>query len=213
LFLDLKTFDSTNLTPKRRQDILRAYAAPRSADVNGGYHRTVVARELEQIFRMRPGTIAIYCAEIKPKLAEVQIAIDDNVEAFEKYERENDERLSGGHLRAQIDRFEKLWRIHFYIDNEASDKLLKEEKLLLLQETVDLVALGEGPPALLRQRAREKALVLSLLDQKAGFNDVEYVEEGMFDFARADVTIKEIPNFPNGAPSIRRFLRRRSDGV
>lgn len=167
----LATFDSTNLAhpqiamqrPKPEQKQVPSTALKRVAFSNA-------------IFDLPPGSIAIYCSHIRPKIAEVTIAIDDDVMKFNEYEARpgSHNRLSGGHLQAQIERFERLWRIYFFIDAEVK-KALPKEKLLLLQQTVEQVVLAEADEqSKLIQRVKEKAMHYVHQEKERGNNEIEF---------------------------------------
>lgn len=215
LFRELATFDETNLTNASMPEIRKNYTGGRNdaSDPPANYgarNRASVARELEEMLTLPAGTIAIYCAEVNPKIAEVQIAIDGQVEKFNEYEKGNrnrrPNRLSGGHLEAQIDRFGRLWRIHFFIDGEALVKL-PTELLTLLRETIAQVVLADGTAVELAQRAKEKTLLYVHLAKRAGDNGIEFNDDQVVAAARGDSTVIR-QSFPNGAPSVRQFIRR-----
>ena len=143
---------------------------------------------------------------MKPKIAEVSIHVDGEILTFNEFEKKYKNRLSGGHLEAQIDRFERLWRIYFFIDSQVK-KNLPKERLLVLQQSIEDVILPVVEPERLIQRAKEKALAYVHQETKAGNNSIEFVDE-LITAARGDPTTV-LQNYPNGAPSIRAFIRQR----
>jgi hypothetical protein len=56
--------------------------------------------------------------------------VENIVERFDKFEAENANALSAGHLSAQLDRFKRLWKIGFFVDPnvraEKGDAFLNE---------------------------------------------------------------------------------------
>jgi hypothetical protein len=57
------------------------------------------------------------------KIAKVKIAVGDDIGEFAEYERRHNDQLAGGHLDAQLRRFRRLWRVHFFIDPKEKAKL------------------------------------------------------------------------------------------
>lgn len=205
----LATFDSTNLAHPQIAKIKKVYAETKTGAKTGAKYRAETSRVLECDFDLPPGSIAIYCSHIRPKIAEVTIAIDDDVMKFNEYEARpgSHNRLSGGHLQAQIERFERLWRIYFFIDAEVK-KALPKEKLLLLQQTVEQVVLAEADEqSKLIQRVKEKAMHYVHQEKERRNNGIEFVDE-LVTAARGDPE-SALQQYPNGAPSIRRFIRQR----
>lgn len=104
-------------------------------------NRNAVLRALEADFGLPYGSLAMYCpAGVNAKIAEVKIAVSDEIKEFNKYEQEHHEQLAGGHLAAQLRRFDRLWRVHFFIDRRSKNEL--GERLYLLQQAVEKLALG-----------------------------------------------------------------------
>lgn len=152
---------------------------------------------------------------MKPKIAEVSIHVDGEIETFSKYEENHKNRLSGGHLEAQIHRFERLWRIYFFIDTQvkkslSEHKVLGGDRLLLLEQTIEQVALPFSDPKRLGQLAKEKALAYVEQENrtdKTGKQSIEYDGEPAL-LGRSDADVFE-SKYPNGAPSIRSFIKKK----
>jgi hypothetical protein len=85
----------------------------------------------------------MYCPKLdmNVKIAKVQIALSDEVLPFDEFERIHGRELSGGHLEAQVDRFHRLWRIHFFISSAAMAKL-GNRYIILLREAIHKLVLG-----------------------------------------------------------------------
>jgi HD superfamily phosphohydrolase len=104
-------------------------------------NRNRVLRMLEEDFGLQSGSLAMYCpAGVNQKIAEVKIAVSGEIKTFSEYENEHHEQLAGGHLAAQLRRFDRLWRVHFFIDRRVKSDL--GERLYLLQQAVEKLALG-----------------------------------------------------------------------
>jgi HD superfamily phosphohydrolase len=96
LFKELRTFDSTNLPQPYIPDIKKSYAGLGAATKEGAKCRAQTARLLETDFELPPGSIAIYCSHVKPKIAEVSIDVDGEISTFSEFEKKHKNRLSGG---------------------------------------------------------------------------------------------------------------------
>jgi hypothetical protein len=70
----------------------------------------------------------------------VKIAVSGEIKTFSTYEEEHHEQLAGGHLAAQLRRFARLWRIHFFIDSKVKNQL--GDRLYLLQHAIEKLVLG-----------------------------------------------------------------------
>lgn len=105
-------------------------------------NRIKTLRLLEDDFQLKSGSLAMYCPieGMNVKIANVRIAVDNEIESFNTYERKNENKLSGGHLDAQVDRFKRLWKIYFFIDRKEGQKI--ELIKGVFQEVVRKLALG-----------------------------------------------------------------------
>lgn len=207
LFKELSTFDATNIPDNNITKIKKSYADLNAQTKAGAKRRAETARLLEFDFELPPGSVAIYCSHVKPKIAEVSIDVDGEILTFSEYEKAHKNRLSGGHLEAQIDRFERLWRMHFFLNAEVK-KGLTQERLLLLQQTIEDLVLPIEEPDRLVQKAKEKALAYVHQEKQAGNGGTEFVDE-LIAAARSDSAVAQSKVYPNGAPSIRNFIRKR----
>lgn len=126
--------------PTRAAAIQRTYGGtedPKEASRN----RNRVLRVLEGDFDLPAGSLAMYCpGSVNAKIAMVQIAVNGDIAHFAEYEENHNNRLSGGHLTAQLQRFHRLWRVHFFIDSKVKKDL--GERLHILQDAVNKLALG-----------------------------------------------------------------------
>jgi hypothetical protein len=85
---------------------------------------------------------------------------------------------------------------------------LTKERLLVLQQSIEDVVLPIDDPTRLVQKAKEKALAYVHQETKAGKNGIEFIDEPLT-AARGDSTVARLQRYPNGAPSIRTFIRKR----
>jgi len=108
----------------------------------GSRNRNLVLRMLESDFNLEAGALAMYCpGGVNEKIAEVKIAVGAEILPFCKYEDKYGKELSGGHLDAQLHRFQRLWRVHFFIDRTAKARLGLQ--FPLLQRAIEKLALHD----------------------------------------------------------------------
>jgi hypothetical protein len=166
--------------------------------------RNTALRLLENDFELAPGSLFMYCpGTVNEKIAAVQIAVGDEIAQFHDYEKRNSNQLSGGHLDAQLYRFRRLWRVHFFINREVRATL--GTRLSLLKRATEKLVLGhlvddEEPYSVVRSFAWE----LTKLEDSPfkGVDVLETTEIGAY-WAATSAT----GQYPLGAPSIRSFLK------
>lgn len=115
-------------------------------DPKAAIKREAALSLLEEDFGLPFGSIAMYCPEsrMNMKIAEVKIFVEGTVESFKDHEDKHDSPLSAGHLKAQLERFKKLWKIGFFIDNHIWTKENINYKMIL-RDAVRLFILGIHP--------------------------------------------------------------------
>jgi HD superfamily phosphohydrolase len=202
LFSHLSTRFAGDLAGDRVVAIKAIYARdPHSANAPAK-NRGSVVWTLEQDFGLPRGSLAMYCpAGMNRKIAEVQIAVGDEIEKFCDYEAKHDRTLAGGHLDAQLRRFDRLWRVHFFIDRRVKDGM--GEKLFLLQQAVDKLALGNLVDD---ESCQQVAMSLAKwLTQTDGSPWKGYNASGSPVSAKSSSSTAP-EDYPTGAPSIRAFL-------
>jgi hypothetical protein len=122
-------------------EVERTYAGLNGNKRDAAKNRNRVLRVLEADFGLQPGSLAMYCpGGVNEKIAMVQIAVGNEILPFSLYEEKHNNLLSGGHLDAQLHRFRRLWRVHFFIDSQTKERL--GDRLLLLQQAIEKLALG-----------------------------------------------------------------------
>jgi hypothetical protein len=116
--LHVLTFDQV---PSAVDQIRRLYGDRCPNRLEAAHNRSAALDLLECDFGLDPGAIVMYCPEgrMNSKIAEVQLFIEGDVERFDRYEATHMNVLSGGHLEAQLHRFQRLWRVGFFIDPEV----------------------------------------------------------------------------------------------
>ncbi len=82
-------------------------------------------RQIESDFGLRTGDVTMYCPEkrMNMKIAEVKVLVDGYVYRLDQYEDGGRTNLTGGHLRAQLDRFSRLWRVSFFVHPRVRDQV------------------------------------------------------------------------------------------
>lgn len=124
------------------------YAKSKSTINSAPENRTYALAKLEEEFTLPEGSLVMYCptAGMNAKIAEVKIKVDQTVQQFNEYEAERENELSGGHLEAQLKRYKRLWRIHFFIDRKVKEKL-SETRVELLKYGIKGLVLGNDANA------------------------------------------------------------------
>lgn len=216
LYTDLVTLEAQRIAPDRREWIQKTFGGDesegRKSHERAARNRTETVRQLEIDFDLDPGSLAVYCAEIKPKIAQVRISVDSEVDTFHGYEIANEERdrklLSGGHLKAQVERFKRLWRIHFFIDRDQKSAL-GITKVKKLQDFILHHILNDDRDGRLKHTVEDiaRAVVMTTNEEREGKSDHKLVftkERPVA--ARGERDRKRGFVYPNGVPSIRSFI-------
>jgi len=202
LFCHLSTRFAGDLPGESVVAIKAKYALDPKNPKGAARNRSSVLRTLEQDFGLPRGSLAMYCpAAMNRKIAEVQIAVGDEIERFCDYEAKHDRPLAGGHLDAQLRRFDRLWRVHFFIDRQVKNRL--GGQLTLLQQAVEKLALGN-----LVDDENCERVAMSLakwLTQTDGSPWKGYNTSTTQVSAKSGSSTAP-EDYPTGAPSIRGFL-------
>ena len=205
LFADLRTYSYGQLNLEVRKEVKRLYGidGDKEPDKESPKSRTRALRLMEDDFGLPRGSIAMYCAEMNPKLAEVSIAVGDEVAHFHQYELNNNNVLSGGHLGAQIRRFEYLWRVHFFVDRKTKLFLDENNLSITLNRAIRSLVLGD-----LRDEDREQ-VVWELAKTLANHTTSKWHGRAvrgpsLETAAKADKSVAEI--YPTGLPRIQSYF-------
>jgi len=167
-------------------------------------NRWAAVRGLEEDFGLERGSLVMYCPtrDMNAKIAEVKIYCNDDVQPFNKYEKDNHE-LSGGHLEAQEMRFHRLWRVHFFIAEKERESVKKRGLLDRLITACRYFVLEDMPRGVDPiELVREYAMALS---GKGMPHEGKQVRAEATIASRTDPTIA----YPTGIPSIRSFLEKK----
>jgi HD superfamily phosphohydrolase len=177
--------------PERPEDE-QADDLARAAD-----YRLQVLRRLEEDFGLDPGALVLYCPSLRMnhKIAEVGIYVDGDVDTLAVLEQ----RITGGHLRAQLIRFRRLWRIAFSIDRGSYTRLEKTGELGRLIEAIRLVVLGIRPETGTVADAVRALAEAMTINERSPWSGGTVVEPAM---NRTWPTVF----YPGGIPSIRSHI-------
>jgi hypothetical protein len=202
LFTELKTWGVDNIAKTLHEPIRKTFGAASATPKAAAAARTHALRELESDFKLVPGSLAMYCTEMKPKIAEVSIAVEGVIKTLADYEHDEDDPLSGGHLGAQIRRFKRLWRVHFFIERNEKKRLETIGLLGTLKSAIESLVLGNCDDSKAAARDIAHALVGR---PEAGWPGAEVLDLPAA-AARNDENWGDVRGYPNGAPSIRAYL-------
>ena len=201
LFKNLSTRFFGDLQGDVRVRAQRMYGKDNSNPSQPARNRNRVVRMLEEDFNLPTGSIALYCpAGVNKKIAEVKIWVNGEIEPFSRYEEIHQEQLAGGHLAAQLRRFDRLWRVHFVMDPVVKASL--GERLYLLQLAVEKLAIG----VLVDEEDFDHvswSLARALVQVEGSPWKDREVAETVDASSNASAAVGE---YPAGAPSIRNFL-------
>jgi uncharacterized protein len=163
--------------------------------------RLKAIRTLENDFGLDPGDIVMYCPalEMSTKIAKVGIYAKGVVDSLAALDERNHS-ISGGHLKAQQERFRRLWRISFSIDESAYHRLEEGGMLDPLREAIKQAVLWVP----ISHDASARNAVRRIAEDVAGKPSSPWsgyrVVEPALNRERPDV------EYPGGAPSISSFM-------
>lgn len=203
LYATVSTTLRAEFSDAQREHVDRLFRGGRP----GAQARNRAMRILEADFGLPAGSLAIYCPDrgMNAKIAKVQLMVNDSVKTLEEWDTETS-RLAGGHLQAQLARFESLWRVHVVAEREMWEKF-SEEKRDVLQEAVRICVLGKlEPNRPLEVAVRQLAKLLSACPDNP--HPSLTIRESSEDVPKAARAGTEGPlEYPGGAPAIRAFLQ------
>jgi len=184
--------------------IEKTYGAEAPDKHQAAVNRNRVLRVLESDFGLSPGSLAMYCpGNMNAKIAKVKIAVGDDIAEFAEYERKHNDQLAGGHLDAQLRRFRRLWRVHFFIDPKEKAKL--GERLYVLQDAIIKLALGHILDDESKTHAvRGFARLLTQINESPWFGQKVSEESVIAAYQDASTATG---NYPMGANSIRSYIK------
>lgn len=142
LYRSFHTIRNWDLHAGPKEKIASQFFPPADDTGLGATNRANAARQFERDLELPPGSVVISLTSVKAKVAQVQIRVNDTIETFAAYEekmkKEKKRGLSGGHLDAQIQRFDDLWRCDFFVDKDVLEGLEANQphKLNILRELI-----------------------------------------------------------------------------
>lgn len=222
LYRALHTIRGWDLQGGQRGKLTRLFSPQNDSRGIGAGNRSSAARQLELDFELPLGSIVISLTDVKPKIAEVQIRVNDETDAFASYEKrmvkEHQRGLSGGHLDAQIQRFSDMWRCDFFIDKDELTKLEKStpHKITLLQAAIrDLYVSPYGGLAEAEAAMQRLAQSYVTFENQAGRNSIKMQEKHTLVAARGDPGVADrgadLPRYPEGPRALRTFWTANDD--
>ena len=128
---------------KSVSDVLhRQSKATRIERFEAARRRLVSLKMLESDFELEPGSLVMYCLPfgLGKKLAEVAVAYGDRVSRLT--DLDEDVNISGGHLAAQLIRYDGLWRASLFASKPARQALMSRSLLGAVATTFKLAVLG-----------------------------------------------------------------------
>jgi HD superfamily phosphohydrolase len=182
----------------------------------GAKNRSAAASQLEQDFELPAGSIVISLTDVKPKIAQVQIRVNDETDAFASYEermeKEGRRGLSGGHLEAQIQRFSDMWRCDFFVDKATLEKLEAEapHKIFLLRAAIkDLYVSPHMDAAEADLAMHRLAQSYVTYETQGGRNNIRLEQKPQLLAARGDPSVAgrdaKLERYPQGPRTMRSY--------
>lgn len=110
--------------------------ARQAATQQAAQNRLLAVRALEYELDLAPGTIVMYCPPLamNSKIAEVGVYSGGLVGSLAAVDQSH--RLTDGYLKAQQERFQRLWRISFAIERSEYQRLKEQDLLGLLRSLI-----------------------------------------------------------------------------
>lgn len=173
----------------------------------GASQRLNDCRSLEEDFGLASGSVVMYCPARAPhaKIAQVQVLVNGGVSRLNELEEPGslDPRLTSGILRAQLSRFDRLWRVQVSITQEARKQLKSQETFSIFLQTVEWLVLRANRNGVsVEQCARELAGML-VMNRMFDTQDLELVAAG-----ESHARTRGYRTYGSGAPTLRSLLVR-----
>ena len=210
IYACLLTFDSANASDEQLASLHGWFTADDGEKGKAAKNRRHLSECIERAFDIRPGSIVIYHVNVHAKIAEVVISIDDKIIQLDEYERTMDggnKGLSGGHLSAQIRRFEKLCKTYLFIEKSERDKLQINGTLMSLENYVKNVVFASGNVESINQMVRMHASDLKAQHVSQKKNDIEFVDF-QAQVAKNDAEIADRVLLLNGANCLSNYFKK-----
>lgn len=211
LYTNLCTYSFDELSPDIRSKIRDQYAkSPEGRNVAPDF-RIKALKTLEEDFNITPrGSIVMYCPTegMNAKIAEVKIKVHDIVKQFNDYEQCNNNQLSGGHLDAQLKRYERLWRVHFFIDRKVKKELEDNKLLEALLLTIDKLVLNNLKDGETYQNVVKTLFALMATNERSPIYEKVLNDEILNTKAASGINIE---GYAFGSPSLRSCIKKDKD--
>jgi HD superfamily phosphohydrolase len=216
LYRAFHTIRRWDLQGGQRAKLTQLFSPKSDAQGLGAKNRSNAASQFERDFELPVGSIVISLTDVKPKIAQVQIRVNNETDAFASYEermvREGGRGLSGGHLEAQIQRFSDMWRCDFFVDKATLIKLEEEapHKIVLLRAAIrDLYVSPHVDPAEADWAMQRLAQSYVSNENQRGRNNIRLQEKHQLLAARGDPSVAEslgeLERHPQGPRAMRTF--------
>jgi len=214
LYRSFHTIRHWDLPAGQKTKLTTQFAPKGDYSGSGAANRNAAARELEQDFELPRGSIVISLTDVKAKIAEVQILVNNEINTFAGYEKrmvEEDKRgLSGGHLEAQVQRFSDLWRCDFFIAKDVLAELEEKapNKLQLLRAVIKELYVSPSLDATDTDLAMERfAQSYVMQENRMGRNNIQLRPPHLVAARGVEGTGADAgqPHYPGGARAIRSF--------
>lgn len=206
LYNRLFTVTSGELLPEQVTYIQNRYGDQSQAAAN----RARSLRRLEKDFDLPHGSIAMYCPEsrMNSKIAQVRLFVEGEVHRFDEYEKtpKTEDKLSRGHLRAQLRRFDDLWRIVFFVDNHVHTRKT-ESFWSLVREAIRLLILGLYPAEESLDAMTSRLAQFAVNHREFhGYGKTPLDKPKQLEYARQDPNVSDAGHYPTDARSLLSFI-------
>lgn len=194
---------STTFRDELPGDISRKLFRTYTEEDEAPKRRNEAVQLIEEDIGLPPGSLVMYCPDksMNAKIARVRIYINGTIAQFDEWEESNDHMLGGGHLEAQLHRFDRLWRIHLFVAREVW-AAMQPERQELLRQAIETLILWRTPG-----ESSIDARVHSLAVLAAKVEGTPYFEREPQDVLIGARGSETVLRYPNGAPTLRSFFR------
>lgn len=181
------------------------FLAPKDAappkKIEAAKDRLQSLRILEDDFELERGSLAMHIVPygLGKKLARIRVFYGGEVIRFNELDEHQETNFSGGHLQAQLNRFDQLWRASLFLAPEQKAKLEEEGLLELLGIAFRLAVLHIGVDDWTLHRIAEKL-------QQQGAVQYARTRPLLSEAQRAARGFSEDLVYPSAQPTLRSFF-------
>ena len=181
------------------------FLAPKDASpelrIEAAKNRLSSLRILENDFELEPGDLAMHIVplDLGKKLAKIRVYYAGEVMEFNQLDQHQESNVSGGHLRAQLMRFDQLWRASLFIAPEKREKLARDGLLDLLAVTFRLAVLRIG---------RDDWTLHRVASELKDRMTMQYTKDRtlLSEEQRAAIGFSEDVTYPSAQPTLRSYF-------